>query len=65
MKEKILFEVKYKKHKACLSSDSLPALNQLTDECIVKRAELRSLGQCLFDGETYEFRDIRIYMQKK
>ena len=62
MKEKILYQEKYKKGAMRVRRELLPeTLPYMSRETIIKAIEIRSAGRCEIDGESMEFQDIRVY----
>jgi hypothetical protein len=62
VKEKILYQEKYKKGAMRVRRDLLPVtLPYMTKGTVVKDIEIRSAGKCELDGEALEFQDVRVY----
>jgi len=61
---KILFDAKYKPGTS-LKAECNPVLNHLNNDFKVEKTFILAAGKCTFDGEEYEFNDLRILIKEK
>ncbi len=62
MKEKILYQEKYRKGAMRVRRELLPeTLPYMSKGTTIKAIEIKSAGTCEIDGERLEFQDVRVY----
>lgn len=64
MKEKILYQEKYKPGAMKLKDDFIPDCKH-SDGYHPVRAEIRAAGTCELNGERLEFQDVRLWFSTK
>ena len=66
MKEKILYQEKYKNGAMRVRRELLPdTLPYMAKGAVITDIEIRAAGKCERDGEILEFQDVRVYTVPK
>lgn len=65
MKEKIIYQEKYKNPGVKMFDHALPTLNHTTDGFEVSEASILEMGVVEKDGERQEYNIIKVYLKEK
>lgn len=64
MKDKKIYEEKYRKPYPTIRKDALPILKHIDEEFKVVAMELRAAGKIERNGKELEYNDFRVYLEE-